>query len=174
MMTSAGRLSSTTNQGSPSRSARRERPMANPIAAPSAMAMAKERPTRRSVTPRLTKRSPELASLAMARATACGSGSWRGPAKWAPTYQAAMSSANETSRAATFSIPQTVERAAVEFACRSYEFGASDLGQHAIECARVRFFVGYIAAEDTFRIALAEDRESLRIAVADARGKPLP
>src|SRR6267142_442751 len=100
----------------------------------------------------------------MARATACGSGNKRGPAMWAPTYQAARSSANDTSRAATFSIPQSVERAAVEFACRSYEFGASDLGQHAIKCARVRFFVGYIAAEDTFRIALAEDRESLRIA----------
>src|SRR5207248_2908387 len=112
--------------------------------------------------------------LMMARATACGSGSMRGPAMWAPTYQAATSSANETSRATTISIPQPVKRAAVEFACRSYEFGATGLGQHAIQRARVRFFVGHIAPEDAFRIALAEDRERLRIADADARGKPLP
>src|SRR5205085_8119990 len=72
------------------------------------------------------------------------------------------------------SIPQPVERAAVEFACRSYKFVAANLGQHTIKRARIRFFVGHIAPEDAFRIALAEDRECLWIAGANARGEPVP
>src|SRR5262245_16638628 len=110
----------------------------------------------------------------MASATAAGSGSMRAPAMWAPAYQAARSNANETNRAATSSNPQPVERAAVEFARRSYEFIPADFGQHAIKRARVRLFVRNRAAEDTFGIALAEDRQRFRIAGADAGGKPAP
>ena len=75
---------------------------------------------------RLLRRSPS--------ATACGSGSSRAPASCEPTYQAAISSASETSLAPQqiHSAAGAVERAGVELARRADELGAADLGQHAV------------------------------------------
>ena len=72
MITRAGRLSSTISQGSPNRSASRDRPMTRPITEPSAMARVNATATRASVAPRLKASAPERASSTMASATACG------------------------------------------------------------------------------------------------------
>ena len=94
------------------------------------MASAKATATRASVAPRLKASAPERASLTIMSATACGSGSMRGPASCAPTYQAAISSASETA-ATPRSLLRPVEGAAVELARRAHQLGAADLGQHA-------------------------------------------
>src|SRR5262249_47515760 len=175
MITSAGRLSSTISQGSPSLSAMRERPMASPIIEPSAMAMTNATATRASVAPRLTASAPERASSTMASATACGSGSRRSPARLEPAYQAAISSASEMSRAPK-SLPRgrPVESAGRELARRADQLRAADFREHEVEGARVGLLVGERPAHDAFAVALAIDRERARIGGADAPREALP
>src|SRR5919198_1793745 len=71
-------------------------------------------------------------------------------------------------------LSRPVEGAAVELARRAYELGAADLGQHAIERARIGLLLGDRPPHDAFGVALAVDREPGWIADADAGRKPLP
>src|SRR5262245_10775872 len=175
MITSAGRLSSTISQGSPRRSAIRERPITSPITEPSAMAITNATATRASVAPRLIASAPELASSTIASATACGSGSIRAPASCEPTYQAAINAASEMSRAPkSFTRGRAIEGAGRKLARRPDQLGAPDLRQHAIERARIRLLVAERPAHDTFAVARPIDRKRGRIADADARRQPLP
>src|SRR4051812_3260407 len=175
MITNAGRLSSTTSQGSPRRFASRDRPMTRPMTVPSSIAIAKAAATRASVVPRLTTSAPLRASFTMASATVCGSGNRRGPASRAPTNQAAMKSPNETSRATTlFSRHRAIERAGRQFMGRTHQLGAADLGEDSIEAAGVGLFLGQRAPHDTFAVARTIDRERSRVARTDARRQPLP
>src|SRR5262245_33770650 len=178
MMTSAGRLSSTISQGSPRRSATRERPITRPITEPSAMAITKATATRARVAPRLTASAPERASSTIASATVSGSGSSRAPAIREPAYQAAISSASETSRAAKF-VPRllrgrAIERARRQLTRRPDQLGAADLGQHAIERARIRLLLGKRPAHDPLAVAHPIDRKRGRVGDANAPGEPLP
>src|SRR5882757_2528963 len=183
MMTRAGRLSSTISHGSARRSAIRERPIASPIAAPSSIAIANAAATRASVTPRLKASAPERASSRIASATACGSGSRRGPASCDPAYQAAISSASEMSLTAKAHSPylilvlflgRAVEGAGCELARRADQLRAADVREDEIQGAGVVLLVRQRAAHDAFTVALAIDRERARVGDADARGKPLP
>src|SRR5262245_6112759 len=171
MITSAGRLSSTISQGSPSRSATRERPMIRPMTEPSAMAMTNATATRASVAPRLKASAPERASSIIAIATACGSGSSCDPA-----YQAARSRTSEKSLAPKNSLPcgRPVEGSGRELARRADQLGAADLREHPIERPRIRLLLGRRPAHDALAVALAVDRKRARVADADARRKPLP
>src|SRR5512132_4441878 len=175
MITKAGRLSNTISHGSPSRSATRERPMTSPITEPSAMAMTNAAATRASVAPRLKASAPERASSTIAIATACGSGSRRAPASCEPAYQAAISTARETSRAPnSFPRRRPVESSRREFARRADKLAAADLRQYEIQGARVRLLLGERAAHDACAVALAVDGERAGVADADARCEPLP
>src|SRR5262245_9664247 len=176
MITSAGRLSSTISQGSPSRSATRERPMIRPMTEPSAMAMTNATATRASVAPRLNASAPERASSTIAVATACGSGNRRAPASCDPAYQAAMSRTSEKSLAPKNSLPRgrPVEGSGRKLACRADQLGAADLGEHAIERPRILLLLGRRPAHDALAVALAVDRKRVRVADADARREPLP
>src|SRR6476646_1241616 len=175
MITSAGRLSSTISQGSPKRSASRDRPMTRPITDPSAMARVKATATRASVAPRLKASAPERASSTMASATACGSGSSRAPANCEPAYQAAISRMREMSLAPN-SLPRggAVECSRRELARRSDQLSAANVGKHPVEGPRIGLLCGDRTPHDAFAVTLAVDRERARVGHADARGKPLP
>src|SRR5438132_1021273 len=170
MITSAGRLSSTTSHGSPSRSARRKRPITRPAAVPTANAIANDSNTRHSVMKRLNGSSQDWVSCTMASATVCGSGNMRGPAMRDPAYQAATSSRSESSLTTT-SAPrgQAVERSGVELTRRADQLGAADLSEHAVESARVGLLLGQRAAHDALAVTLTVDRERGGVGDADAR-----
>src|SRR5438477_10257587 len=173
MITSAGKLSRTTSQGSPSRSAMRNRPITRPIAEPIAMAATNATVTRSSVAPRLKASAPERVSLTSAIATACGSGSMRAPARCEAIVQAATSRTSETIRAATLFL-RPVERAAVKLPRRSYQLGPANLGEHQIEGTGISLLLGNRALPNSFGVALAIDRERLGVAHADPRRQALP
>src|SRR5262249_1795154 len=107
------------------------------------------------------------------RATACGSGKARGPASREATYQAAIMRASERSRSA-MSFPRPIERAWIKLARRPGEFGAANLGQHAVERARVGLLLVDRSAKDAFAVALAIEGERAGLAHANAGRKPLP
>src|SRR5262245_50902974 len=176
MITSAGRLSNTISQGSPSRSAIRVIPMIRPLTEASAMVMTNATATRASVAPILKAIAPERASSIIAIATACGSGSRRAPASCDPAYQAARSRTSEKSLAPKNSLPRgrPVEGSGRELARRADQLGAADLREHPIERLRIRLLLGRRPAHDALAVALAVDRKRARVADADARRKPLP
>src|SRR5947207_1807658 len=175
MITNAGRLSSTTSQGSPSRSARRKRPIRRPMAEPTAIAIVNDNNTRHSVMSRLNGSSQDWVSCTMASATVCGSGNMRGPATRDPAYQAAINSRSESSLTTT-SAPrgQAVERSGIELTRRADQLGAADLSEHAVERARIGLLLGQRAPHDALAVALAIDREGGGIGSADARREPPP
>src|SRR5262244_4651002 len=107
------------------------------------------------------------------RATACGSGKARGPASREATYQAAIMRASERSRSA-MSFPRPVERPWIKLARRPGELGAADLGQHAVERARVGLLLVDRSAKDAFAVALAIEGERAGFAHANAGRKLLP
>src|SRR5712692_1410169 len=139
------------------------------------MAMRKETATRASVTPRLNASAPERASSTIASATACGSGSRRGPASSEPAYQAAISSTSEMSRAPTL-IPRgrPVERAGRKLARWADQLHAGDLGKDEVEGTCVGFFFGKGPAHDAFAVALAIDCKRVGVDGANAPRKSLP
>src|SRR5262245_19788913 len=106
-------------------------------------------------------------------ATASGSGSVRGPATREQAYQAAINRASESRRKATL-LSRPVEGAAVKRVRLPDQLGAAELGEHAVERARVGLLLVDRAAEDAFAVALAVGRERRRVAHADAGREPLP
>src|ERR1700704_515731 len=175
MITKAGRLSSTISQGSPNRSASRDRPMTRPITEPSAMASVNATATRASVAPRLKASAPERASSTIASATACGSGSRRAPASCEPAYQAAMSRTREMSLAPKL-LPcgGAVEGSGRELARRPDQLRTADIGEHEVQGPRIGLLFGDRTAHNAFAIALTVDRERARVGDADPGCEPLP
>src|SRR5438477_12889792 len=110
---------------------------------PASMANVKKTNTRHSVMSRMNGSSQDWVSCTVASATVCGSGNMRGPATRDPAYQAATMSSSESSLTTT-SAPrsQAVERSGVELARRADQLGAADLGEHAVERARVGLLLG--------------------------------
>src|SRR2546423_1291746 len=155
MTTSAGRLSSRISQGPPSRSASRTRPIRYPIAAPSVIASVKASVTRANVTPRWKNKSPDLASAIMVVSTVGGGGSFASPANSEPTHQVARRTANDSRRGTSASRDRVIECPGIEFRRRPDKFAAADPSQHAVENARVGFFVRDRATRNALPIAIA-------------------
>ena len=175
MITRAGRLSSTISQGSPNRSASRDRPMTRPITEPSAMARVNATATRASVAPRLNASAPERASSTMASATASGSGSRRAPANCEPAYHAAMSRMREMSRAPKFTPPRRGGRRFRPRARALVRPAQSHRSRPArVQSPRIGLFFGDRPTHDALTVALAVDGERARIGDTDPRGEPLP
>ena len=138
MITSAGRLSRTTSQGSASRSAMRRAAHGEPDHGAERHRDARTTAaTRASVAPRLKASAPERASATIASATACGSGSRRAPGNvraGEPGRDAAARA--RASRSSRFiRSARAVERAGIERLRPDRQVGAADLGEHAIERA---------------------------------------
>src|SRR5229473_4147600 len=125
------------------------------MAAPSVIANVKARATRANVTPRLKNSAPELASATIAASTAGGGGSFSPPASSAAPHQVARNTVNDRRRSISVSRDRMIECAGVKFLRRSHNFATADRRQHAVENARVGFFVGDRAARNSFPITIA-------------------
>src|SRR5712675_2774522 len=123
--------------------------------APSVIANVKARATRASVTPRLKNSAPEWASVIIAVSTAGGGGSLSAPASRAAIHQVARNTVNDRRRSISVSGDRAVECAGVELLRRPHNFATADRGQHAIENARVGFFISDRPARNPLPIALA-------------------
>ena len=132
-------------------------------ALPSAIAIAKRRATRASVTPRLKASAPDRASSTIASETACGSGSRRAPTMCEPANHAASSSATETSRSSQVHSfgPGAVERAGIELLRRADEFRRRRSRRARDRAPRVGRFVGQRPAWNSLR-DIADDRSRAR------------
>src|SRR3984893_9326049 len=123
--------------------------------APSVIASVKASATRASVTPRLKNSAPELASVTIAASPAGGGGSLAAPASRAAIHQVARNTVNDSRRSISVSGDRAVECAGVELLRRPHNFATADRGQHAIENARVGFFIGDRPARYSLPIAIA-------------------
>src|SRR5438046_2231071 len=112
------------------------------MAAPSVIARVKASATRANVTPRLTNKAPDLASVSMAASTVGGGGSFASPASSEAIHQVATNTANDSRRGTSVSRDRVIEGAGIELCCGPDEFAATDVSQHAVEDARVGLLVG--------------------------------
>src|SRR5439155_11169338 len=125
------------------------------MAAPSVIANVKARATRTSVTPRLKNSAPELASSTIAASTAGGGGSFSPPASSAAPHQVARNTVNDRRRSISVSGDCAIECAGGKLLRPPDNFAAADRRQHAVENARVGFFVGDRATGNSFPITIA-------------------
>src|SRR5439155_14075344 len=125
------------------------------MAAPSDIASVKASATRASVTPRWKNKLPDRASAIMAASTAGGGGSFASPASSEAIHQVARSTANDSRRGTSASRDRVIECPGIEFRRRPDKFAAADPSQHAVENARVGFFVRDRAARNSLPIAIA-------------------
>src|ERR1700688_2803631 len=144
------------------------------MAAPTVIARMKAMATRAKVTPRLKNSAPERASAIMAVSTTGGGGSFAGPASSAAIHQVATNTRNDSRRSTSVSGNRVVEGAGLELLRRPDQFAAADIGQHAIEHARIGFFVGDRAARNSFPIAIAVRAQRGAIGSARQRCNGLP
>ena len=133
-MTSAGRLSSTISQGSPSRSATRERPMTRPITEPSSH---RERERHRDPRQRRAEIEGERAGARLVDDRERHRLRVRQQAR-AGELRAGVPGRDQQRerdepRAKLIPRRRPVERAGRELARRADELGAADLGQHAVQ-----------------------------------------
>src|SRR5713226_9266691 len=112
------------------------------MAAPSVIARVKARATRANVTPRLRNKAPDLASAIIAESTVGGGGSFASPTSCEAIHQVATNTENDRRRGTSISRDRVIERTGIEFLRRPDKFAAADRRQHAVEDARVGFFVG--------------------------------
>src|SRR3984893_10113599 len=176
MITKAGRLRSTISQGSARRLARRERPMARPIAEPSPIAITKAAATRARVVARLSASAPERASSSSASATACGPGRRRSPAKWESGRPGCDQQAERDQPPAQSCLLRggAIEGTGRQRARSTNELCPADIGEDQIQGTRVRLLLGERTPEDTFAVALAVDRARTCATRAEFRREPLP
>src|ERR1700755_923480 len=111
------------------------------MAAPSVMARTNARPTRASVAPRLRNSAPERASAMTAASTVGGGGSDAAPANSAAIHQGARNTMNDRRGSTSVSRDRVIECPEIKSLRGSDQFATADRGQHAIERARVGFFV---------------------------------
>src|SRR5260221_746359 len=133
------------------------------MATPSVIANVKARATRANVTPRLKNSAPELASAMIAASTTGGGGSFSPPASSAAPHQVARNTVNDRRRSISVSRDRMIECARVKFLRRSYNLAATDRRQHAVENARVGFFVGDRATGNSFSITIAVGRQGCSV-----------
>src|SRR6267378_478470 len=124
------------------------------MAPPSVIANVKARATRANVTPRLKNSAPELASVTIAASTAGGGGSRSAPASSAAIHQVARNTVNDRRRSISVSGGRAIECAGVKLWRRPHDFATADRRQHAVENARVGFFLGDPPARNSFPIAI--------------------
>src|SRR5229473_3283982 len=122
------------------------------MAEPIDIASVKARATRASVTPRLRNSAPERASVIIAASTTGGGGSFSGPASSAAIHQVARNTMKDRRRSTSVSGDRVIERAGLELLRRPDQLAAADIGQHAIEHARIGLLVGDRAARDAFPV----------------------
>src|SRR5258708_15731141 len=125
------------------------------MAARGVIAKVKARATRASVPPRLKNRAPELASATIAASTGGGGSSFSPPASRAAPHQVARNTVNERRRSISVSGDCAIEGAGGKLLRPPDKFAAADRRQHAIENARVGFFVGDRATGNSFPITIA-------------------
>src|SRR5258705_11947013 len=123
--------------------------------APSVIANVKARATRASVTPRLKNSAPEWASVIIAVSTAGGGGSLSAPARSAAIPQVQRKTVKNKRWSISSSGDHAEECPGVELLRRPHNFATADCGQHAIENARVGFFIGDRPARYSLPIAIA-------------------
>ena len=169
-MTSAGRLSSSTSQGSPSRSSQASRPIAKPIAAPIAIEMTKAATTRASVTDIWNSNAPERASRSSRSNTAAGVGRLCGPAASAPICQHTSRIASESRRQSNPSSRSWACRTCRDRARRrrARELRAADRGERLEQHARVGLLLADRTARHAFGVAPAIERRRVGTRRADA------
>src|SRR4051812_28444150 len=144
------------------------------MALPSDIASTKARLTRASVAPRCRNSAPLDASATTTSSTAGGEGSFAAPTKRAAIHQIASNRANDRRRSTSVSGNCVIERAGIELGSRADEVAAAGLGQHAVEHARVPFFVIDAPARNAVAIALAISLEQGGIARAGERCDLVP
>src|ERR1700692_413043 len=143
------------------------------MAEPNDIASVKASATRTRGTPRWKNSAPERASVITAVSTTGGGGSFSGPASSAAIHQVAMNTRNDSRRSTSVSGHRVGEGAGLELLRRPDQLAAADIGQHAIEHARVALFVGDGAARDSFPIAIAIGAQRGGVGSARSRGHGL-
>src|SRR3954453_3266678 len=144
------------------------------MALPSDIASTKARLTRASVAPRCRNSAPLDASAMTTSSTAGGEGSFAAPTNSAAVHQIASNRANDRRRGTSVSRHCVIERAGLEFSGRANEVASAGLGQHAVEHARVLFFVIDTPARNAVAISLAIGLEQGGIARAGERCDLVP
>src|SRR5512139_2271702 len=144
------------------------------MALPSDIASTKASATRASVAPRCRNSAPDDASATITLSTAGGEGSLAPPTNSAAIHQIARNRANDRRRSTSVSANRVIEGAGIELRHRPDQVAAADLGQHAIENARIRLFVSDAAARDSLAIAVAIGLQQGGIAGAGQRRDLLP
>src|SRR6266702_8242235 len=144
------------------------------MALPSDIASTKDSATRASVAPRCRNSAPLEASAMMTLSTAGGAGSFAPPTNSAAVHQIASSRAIDRRRSTSVSGHGVIEGAGIELGRRSDQVATADLGQHAIEHARIRLFVGDVSSRNAVAIAVAVGLEHGGIGRAGERGDLVP
>src|SRR3954447_22625790 len=144
------------------------------MALPSDIASTKARLTRASVAPRCRNSAPLDASAMTTSSTAGGEGSFAAPTNSAAVHQIASNRANDRRRSTSVSGNCVIERSWLEFSGRANEVASAGLGQHAVEHARVLFFVIDAPARNAVAIALAIGLEQGGIVRAGERCDLVP
>src|SRR5580704_4335592 len=125
------------------------------IAVPSDIASAKETTTRASVTPRFKNSAPVLACANMTCSTSGGGGSFAPPTSSEAIHQVTKNTATDTRRIASASGNAVIERAGIELRRGADQVTSANLGQHAIEYARIFLFVDDRPARNPGAVAVA-------------------
>src|SRR5215831_3617229 len=125
------------------------------MALPSDIARMKASTTRASVAPRCRNSAPDAASATITLSTAGGEGSFAPPTNSAAVHQIARNRTNETRRSTSVSGEGVIKGAGIELRRRPDQVTAADLGQHAIEHARIGLFVINVPVRDAVAIAVA-------------------
>src|SRR6478609_11862911 len=144
------------------------------MALPSDIASTKARLTRASVAPRCRNSAPLDASAMTTSSTAGGEGSFAAPTNSAAIHQIASNRANDRRRSTSVSGNCVIERAGLELGGRSDQVAAAGLGKHAVEHARVLFFVIDAPARNAVAISLAIGLEKSGITGAGERRDLVP
>src|SRR4051812_27245577 len=144
------------------------------MALPSDIASTKASATRASVAPRCRNRAPLDASAMMTLSTAGGEGSFAPPTNSAAIHQVARNRENERRRSTSVSGDRVIEGAGIELGRRPNQVTSADLGEHAIEHARIRLLVNDAPARNAVAIAVAVGLEDGRIARAGERRDLVP
>src|SRR3954453_12084295 len=125
------------------------------MALPSDIASTKESATRASVAPRCRNSVPLEASATMTLSTADGEGSFGPPTNSAAIHQIARNRTKERRRSTSVSGDCVIEGAGVELGRRPDQVAAADLGEYAIEHARIGLLVDDAPARNAVAVALA-------------------
>src|SRR5215475_61652 len=130
--------------------------------------------TRAKVAPRCRNSAPDSASEIVVASTAGGAGSFALPTKSAAINQVARNRTNDRRRSTSFSRCGAIERPWLELLRGADKIAPADFGQHAIEHARIGFFLGNSTARDSFPIAIAISAQGRRVGCAGERCDRLP